>query len=142
MCEGVLWRRPNSASCFFGVVSRHLALNHLPAVVVVDVIRGYQQAVVLSRLEYDNVALFLKVKLNPFPYLGAIAALPCAMLRRNYKGIDVSKVPLFCSQEAYIRGGLKKVIRLLLSVYMEEGSVPENVYLGGAEVLRPDFCKK
>lgn len=67
---------------------------------------------------------------------------PCAMLRRNYKGIDVSKVPLFCSQEAYIRGGLKKVIRLLLSVYMEEGSVPENVYLGGAEVLRPDFCKK
>ncbi len=66
---------------------------------------------------------------------------PCAALRRDYKGIDVSKVPLFCSQEAYIRGGLKKVIRLLLTVYLEENSVLENVYLDGAEVLRPDFCK-
>lgn len=67
---------------------------------------------------------------------------PCAVLRKDYKGIDVSRVPLFCSQEAYVRGGLKKVIRLLLSVYLEENSVPEHVYLGGAEVLRPDFCKK
>lgn len=67
---------------------------------------------------------------------------PCAALRRDYKGIDVSKVPLFCSQEAFINGGLKKVIRLLLTVYLEENSVPENVYLDGAEVLRPDFCKK
>ncbi len=67
---------------------------------------------------------------------------PCAALRREYKGIDVSKVPLFCSQEAYVKGGLKKVIRLLLTVYLEENSVPENVYLDGAEVLRPDFCKK
>lgn len=67
---------------------------------------------------------------------------PCAALRRDYKGIDVSKVPLFCSQEAYIKGGLEKVIRLLLTVYLEEGSEPKNVYLGGAECLRPDFCRK
>ena len=67
---------------------------------------------------------------------------PCAALRREYKGIDVSKVPLFCSQEAYVKGSLKKVLRLLLTAYLEENSIPENVYLDGAEVLRPDFCKK
>lgn len=67
---------------------------------------------------------------------------PCAALRKEYNGIDVSRIPLFCSQEAYVRGGLKKVIRLLVSVYLEENSVPEHVYLGGAEVLRPDFCGK
>ena len=67
---------------------------------------------------------------------------PCAALRRGYKGLDVSKVPLFCSQEAYIKGGLEKVIRLLLTVYLEEGSELNNIYIDGAECLRPDFCKK
>lgn len=67
---------------------------------------------------------------------------PCAALRRDYKGIDVSKVPLFCSQEAFIKGGLEKVVRLLLTVYLEENSKIENVYLRGAECLRPDFCRK
>lgn len=64
---------------------------------------------------------------------------PCAALRKSYKGIDVSRIPLFCSQEAYIKGGLEKVIRVLITVYMEDGSVPQNVYLGGAAVLRPDL---
>ena len=64
---------------------------------------------------------------------------PCAALRKSYKGIDVSRIPLFCSQEAYIKGGLEKVIRVLITVYMEDGSVPHNVYLGGAAVLRPDL---
>ena len=63
-------------------------------------------------------------------------------LKKANPCIDVSKVPLFCSQEAYVKGSLKKVVRLLLTVYLEENSVPENVYLDGAEVLRPDFCKK
>ena len=64
---------------------------------------------------------------------------PCAALRKSYKGIDVSRIPLFCSQEAYIKGGLEKVIRVLITVYMEDGYVPQNVYLGGAAVLRPDL---
>ena len=64
---------------------------------------------------------------------------PCAALRKSYKGIDVSRIPLFCSQEAYIKGGLEKVIRVLITVYMEDGSVPQNVCLGGAAVLRPDL---
>ncbi|MCR5495453.1 MAG: chorismate mutase [Treponema sp.] len=64
---------------------------------------------------------------------------PCAAFRRLYKEADVSCIPLFCSQEAYIKGGLEKVIRVLATVYMEEGSVPQNVYLGGASLLRPDL---
>ena len=64
---------------------------------------------------------------------------PCAALRRSYKEMDVSKIPLFCSQEAYIKGALEKVVRVLATVYMEEGSVPQNVYLDGAAVLRPDL---
>ena len=67
---------------------------------------------------------------------------PCAALRREYKGIDVSKAALFCSQEAFVKGSLKKVIRLLLTAYLEEGSEVHNVYINGAEVLRPDFSKK
>lgn len=68
---------------------------------------------------------------------------PCAALRRFYKEMDVSRIPLFCSQEAYVKGELEKVVRVLATVYMEEGSVPQNVYLGGASVLRPDLkgCK-
>lgn len=67
---------------------------------------------------------------------------PCAALRRNYKEIDVSKAPLFCSQEAYIKGGLKKVVRVLLTVYLEENAEIHNIYINGAECLRPDFLKK
>lgn len=33
---------------------------------------------------------------------------PCAALRANDVGIDTSHIPLFCSQEAYIKGGLEK----------------------------------
>lgn len=64
---------------------------------------------------------------------------PCAALRHSYRGINVSGIPLFCSQEAYIKGGLEKVIRVLATVYMEENSVPKNIYLDGAAVLRPDL---
>ncbi len=64
---------------------------------------------------------------------------PCAALRRAYKGMDVSRIPLFCAQEAFIKGGLAKVIRILITAYMEEGAQPKNVYLKGASQLRPDF---
>lgn len=67
---------------------------------------------------------------------------PCAAFRRGYKECDVSSIPLFCSQEAYIKGGLEKVIRLIATVYLEEGTVPQHIYLGGAEILRPDLKEK
>lgn len=67
---------------------------------------------------------------------------PCAAFRKEEKDIDTSSIPLFCSQEAFIQGGLEKVIRLMVTVYMDELSKPEHIYIDGAEKLRPDFAKQ
>lgn len=54
---------------------------------------------------------------------------------------DLSSVPLFCTQEAYIKGGLEKVIRVLISGYFKNPKNHKFVYLDGAKVLRPDIAK-
>ena len=71
---------------------------------------------------------------------------PATALRKGNPGLDVSQIPLFCSQEAKIDGGMPFVIRALLTAYVElnedtGGKLPErhNVYLNGAEKLRPDL---
>ncbi len=69
---------------------------------------------------------------------------PATALRRGDPGLDVSSVALFCSQEAEMDNGMKLVIRALLTTYVdydEEKGLPEknNVYLNGAEKLRPDW---
>ncbi len=64
---------------------------------------------------------------------------PATALRLGKPAIEVSEIPLFCSQEAFIQGGRPKVIRLLLTAYMERKPVP--VFLDGAEALRPDISK-
>ncbi len=64
---------------------------------------------------------------------------PATALRRGDCGLDVSAVPLFCSQEAFIEGGMPLVVRALLTSYVEADSERHNVYLNGAEKLRPDF---
>ena len=66
---------------------------------------------------------------------------PATALRRGDCGLDVSQVPLFCSQEAKIEGGMKLVVRALLTAYAEGGAERRNVYLNGAEKLRPGFSK-
>ncbi|MDR1972414.1 MAG: chorismate mutase [Treponema sp.] len=60
---------------------------------------------------------------------------PAAALRKSGRGADLA---LFCLQEAEVRGGLERCIRVLIHCYLEEGSVPRHVYRNGAEVLRPD----
>ena len=62
---------------------------------------------------------------------------PATALRKGDPGLDVSQVPLFCTQEAKIEGGMPLVIRALLTAYIEEGSERHNVYMNGAEKLRP-----
>ncbi len=62
-------------------------------------------------------------------------------LRRSDIGIDVSHVPLFCSQEPEIIGMPRKLIRTMVTVYLAEGTVTKPSYLNGAEVLRPDLAK-
>ncbi|MDR2483621.1 MAG: chorismate mutase [Treponema sp.] len=60
---------------------------------------------------------------------------PAAALRQSGRGADLA---LFAVQEAAARGGLERVIRVLLHCYLDEGSSPSHVYQNGAEVLRPD----
>lgn len=54
---------------------------------------------------------------------------------------DLSSVPLFCTQEAYIQGGLEKVIRVLITGYFGEQKSLKFAYLDGAKVLRTDLAK-
>ncbi len=55
--------------------------------------------------------------------------------------LDVSTVPLFCAQEPEVKGMMPRVVRMMVSVYMAEGSRVRNVYAGGAEKLRPDLAE-
>ena len=64
---------------------------------------------------------------------------PATALRLGKPAIDVSEIPLFCSQEAFIHGGRPKVIRMMLTAYLEQK--PSHIFLDGAEALRPDFSK-
>lgn len=66
---------------------------------------------------------------------------PATALRKGNAGLDVSQIPLFCSQEAKIEGGMPLVVRALLTAYVDAGSERHNVYLNGAEKLRPGFSK-
>lgn len=67
---------------------------------------------------------------------------PATALRRGVCGLDVTAVPLFCSQEAEIEGGMPLVVRALLTAYTDEGLERRNIYLNGAEKLRPDWGAK
>lgn len=67
---------------------------------------------------------------------------PAAALRRGQSEFDVSLIPLFCSQEPKISGSPEKMIRVLVTVYMDEDALPVPVYINGGEKLRPDFAKK
>ena len=68
---------------------------------------------------------------------------PAAALRKGNAEIkaciDVSKVALFCSVEPEIEGGLTSVIRVMITTYMKKSLEKKNIYLNGAEKLRPDF---
>lgn len=66
---------------------------------------------------------------------------PATALRLGNTKIDVSNIPLFCAQEPEIKGGLEYVIRIMVTAYMREFAVRKNVYINGAERLRPDFYK-
>lgn len=65
---------------------------------------------------------------------------PAAALRKGGDcGIDVSVIPLFCSQEVDIEGAPQKMIRVLITTYLEDGAKVKPVYINGAQALRPDF---
>ena len=66
---------------------------------------------------------------------------PATALRKGNMRIDVSEIPLFCTQEAYIEGGMPFVVRVLVHTYMDQFVKRKNVCLNGAEKLRPDFVQ-
>jgi chorismate mutase len=61
---------------------------------------------------------------------------PAAALR---DGGRAGSLALFCVQEAFIKGGLPRTIRLLLHCNMEETTPLHHVYTAGAEKLRPEY---
>ena len=89
-----------------------------------------------NKIEADNI-----VSLQFTITKDIIKLNPATALRRGNCGLDVSAVPLFCSQEAEIEGGMPLVIRALLTAYVDEGTERHNIYLNGAEKLRPDWRK-
>ncbi len=66
---------------------------------------------------------------------------PASALRLGKTCIDVTECALFCCQEAKIENGMKNVIRVMITAYMDENTTKTNIYLNGAEKLRPDYTK-
>ena len=67
---------------------------------------------------------------------------PAMALRKGQDEFDVSQIPLFCSQEAKVVGSPEKMVRVLVTAYMDENTKPVHVYINGGEKLRPDFARK
>ena len=67
---------------------------------------------------------------------------PAMALRTGQSEFDVSQLPLFTSQEAKIAGAPQKLVRVLVTAYMDSQAKPVPVYINVGERLRPDFAKK
>jgi chorismate mutase len=64
---------------------------------------------------------------------------PAAALRQGGKAANLA---LFAVQEAVVKGGLPRCVRILIHAYAdEEDKTLHHVYRNGAEVLRPDRVK-
>jgi chorismate mutase len=71
-----------------------------------------------------------------FSMTGDLDALnPASALRQGGRAAEAA---LFVVQEAAVRGGLERTIRLLAHCYLDEDAKPRHVYRNGAEILRPD----
>lgn len=96
----------------------------------------FNQIVTLNSLSVDDIVSVQFTLTKEITVLN-----PATALRLGETVIDTKELALFCSQEAYIEGGMKNVIRLLVTTYAPENIEKHNVYLNGAEKLRPDFSK-
>ena len=103
---------------------------------------------IISNVQQMCSAIFLKNKLKEnnivsiqFTITKDLTAMnPAAALRKGGDcGIDVSKVPLFCSAEPEIDGSPEKMIRVLVTSYADENTEIHHVYINGGEKLRPDL---
>jgi len=62
---------------------------------------------------------------------------PASALRKNGFAKNTA---LFCALEPCMEGSLPKTIRILIYYYSRKK--PSHIYMGGAEVLRPDLIRK
>ena len=62
---------------------------------------------------------------------------PASALRKNGFAKNTA---LFCALEPCMEGSLPKTIRILIYYYSR--NKPSHIYMGGAEVLRPDLIRK
>lgn len=65
---------------------------------------------------------------------------PATALRKGETVMNFTQPALFCSQEAEIQGMMKNVIRVMITAYSNTKN-KTNIYLNGAEKLRPDYTK-
>ena len=59
-----------------------------------------------------------------------------------FRQLGFTKAPLFCCREPDIDGAMPRVVRVLVTVYSEEGVELRPCYLNGAEKLRPDLLER
>jgi chorismate mutase len=71
---------------------------------------------------------------------------PAAALRQggnsgNFSGGRAKDLALFAVQEAVVKGGLERCIRILIHAYADGEKPLHHIYRNGAEILRPDRVK-
>lgn len=99
--------------------------------------------VVKEIIEANNLKLedFVTIQFSLTKDLDVLNPATALRLGKDDLPYDLSSVPLFCTQEAYIQGGLEKVIRVLITGYFREQKSLKFAYLDGAKVLRTDLVK-
>ena len=55
------------------------------------------------------------------------------------RALGFERVPLLCAREIPVPGSLRRVIRVLIHYYAEDGHESKHVYLGEAATLRADL---
>lgn len=94
----------------------------------------FNQIVTLNKLKSEDIVSVQFTVTKEITLLN-----PATALRLGQTVIDTKSLALFCSQEAFIEGGMKNVIRIMITSYAPQNVEKQNVYLNGAEKLRPDF---
>ncbi len=105
--------------------------NDNPGEIISAVTEMFETLLTLNDLSEDELVFIQFSQTKDLRSLNAASALR--------KGGHGSTVPLFCTQEADVEGGLEKCIRILVLVGHEERCEKKMVYLGRAAGLRPDL---
>ena len=90
-----------------------------------------------NHIKAENIVSVLFSMTQDLDAMNAAAA-----LRKGSVCIDTSSLALFTAQEAFIKGAMPKLVRVLVIAYIDKEQNPYHVYLNGAEALRPGFANK